>query len=447
MAEMTDRLPPYNLELEQDVLGAILFDPDVLDDVAEELDPDDFFRDSHQVIYRAILDLSRGPGAVDRDLLRERLLARDEIDRAGGDDYLAEMMVRMPVTYHAREYARIIHQKALTRRVIAACHDLLRDGYSNLVAAHELVGRAIDRMMDIEAARKWPGMRPIVESEAAVLAEILAIQRGEFVGLPTGLVDLDRLLGGLRPGQLVVVAARPSVGKTTLGLNLAWHAAAECGVPVYFASLEMDQDSLYKRLLLARAGVDGAAAARRGGLLRDDHDRIVHTADAIRAAFEGRFYLDDRSRSAAAIHAEARRLGGLGLAVVDYLQLVAPADEDLRANRQEQVANLSRRFKELAAVLKVPLVLLAQLNREVEKRADKRPVLADLRESGAIENDADSVVLIHREDYYAPEKNPGLAELIVAKNRNGPTGSVEVTYLRSRFQFVNKSPELGSPPY
>jgi replicative DNA helicase len=439
---LSDRLPPQHLEAERGVLGSILLDNEVMHDIVIFLRTQDFYRDAHQVIYAAIRELYEKNKGIDAVTLAEELKLRGQFDQVGGDDTLAEIVTSVPHAANGKYYAEIVKQKATNRQLIESATEIIRDGYSNQFTAQELLDSAERKIFSIaedNVRGETLEIKDVIQKAMDVIA-IRADSGGHSVtGLATGLVDLDDKTGGFHPGQLIIVAARPSMGKTALALNICDHAGINLGVPVLFVSLEMGYLEIGERLLCARSRVDGNKLRTGMGLGIDQMRQLGKAYTEMTKS--GRIFIDDTpARNMMQIAASARRIkrrSEIGLLMVDYIQLVD--SDDSRDSRQEQIAKISRRLKTLARELSVPVVALSQLNRAVESREDKRPRLADLRESGAIEQDADMVLLLHRPDYYDANDQPGMAELHVAKNRNGPTGSVTLTFLKNLMRFENSS--------
>lgn len=438
VASLLDRLPPQNLEAEEGVLGSILLDNEVIHDVVSKLKVEDFYRDTHQTIYRAMRDLYDLGKPIDGLTLSDELVKRGELESVGGDEALSEIVESVPHAANARYYADIVRQKAISRRLIECANEILRDGYSNTFTAEALLEKAEQKVFEIAGDQ--------IQGDTAELLHVLkqamdrieerTVAKHAVTGASTGFFELDDYMGGLQAGQLIILAARPSMGKTALALNFADHVGVNLKVPVLFVSLEMGRLELVERLLCARARVDGKKLRTGQGLGTREMSMLgkgyseMHTSQ---------IFIDDTpSRNMLQITANARRLKlrhNLGLIVVDYIQLVD--SEESRDSRQEQIAKISRRMKTLARELELPVIALSQLNRAVENREDRRPRMADLRESGAIEQDADVVLLIHRPEYYDPNDQPGIAEVIVAKNRNGATGTVKLTFLKNLTRFEN----------
>jgi replicative DNA helicase len=446
--ERGTRVPPQNIEAERGILGSILLENHVLDDVADMLHADHFSRPAHQLIYRAILRLHEsGVHGFDPVTIRDSLEKQNELKDAGGDDYLIELLESVPHAAHARYYADIVREKAIQRRLILACTEILHDAYDESSETEELLNQAEQKIFAIleqqEAGSKIE-LREILLDTFARIEERLERQ-GSISGLSTGFRDLDNQTNGLQPSELVILAARPSMGKTAFVLNLAEAVADRSQAAVVIFSLEQSKLELAERFLCMRGSLD-MHRLRKGQLDEDDHDRLQRSASELDKL---PIYIDDQAgRSMSQIGAICRRLkrkDDIRLVIIDYLQLIEP--EDKRAPREQQIAGITRRLKFLAKELAVPVVALAQLNRGVELRDDKRPRLADLRESGAIEQDADIVMFLHRPEMYDVEDHPGEAEVIVAKHRNGPTGAVRLTFKKQFMQFqdfVAAEPDMPS---
>jgi replicative DNA helicase len=437
--EAPDRLPPHNRDAERSVLGSMLRDNHVVADVCNIVRAEHFYADAHQRIFQAVttLCIDRGQPA-DLVTLANYLQQEKQIEDVGGYAYLAELWDAAPTAANAEYYAKIVRDKGMVRALIHASNEILRDAYDQTQPADELLGTAEHKIFEI--ANK--GIAGQTFSLHDVLAEAYdridhRLQRGHqtISGLPTGFVDLDEKTAGLQNSELIVLAARPSVGKTGVALNIARHLAVEEQVPVFFVSLEMSRIELAERLLCCQARVD-SHRLRKGALGSDDMDKLIAAGGVLRRA---KIFIDDSpAQGMLRIAANSRRLllrEGIKLVVIDYLQLIEP--ENRRDPRQEQVAQTSRRLKFLAKELKVPVLALAQVNRASEDRQDHRPRLSDLRESGSIEADADMVLLLHRPELYEPGQNEGTIEVIIAKQRNGPVGEVMLTFLKQYMRFEN----------
>ncbi|RPI79420.1 MAG: replicative DNA helicase, partial [Planctomycetaceae bacterium] len=411
------------------------------DDVADKLLPDHFYLDSHRRIYAVIKQLyDKGKHAFDAVTIAEALEKKGELQDCGGSDYLIEILESVPHAAHARYYAEIIRDKAIQRKLISACTDILRSAFDESLPTEDLLNLAEKEVFSIleqqESTEKLQLKEILLEAFDRIQKRMEL--RGAISGLSTGFRDLDAKTNGLQPAELVILAARPSMGKTAFVLNLAEAIAdrGKKGVAVF--SLEMSRHELAERFVCIRGRLD-MQKLRKGELDEHEHDLLMRTFQELS---ELPVFIDDQGgRSMSQINAICRRLkrrNNLGSVIIDYLQLVEP--EDKRAPREQQIAQITRRLKFMSKELEVPVIALAQLNRGVELREDKRPKLADLRESGAIEQDADIVMFLHRPEMYDPEDSPGLAEIIVAKHRNGPTGIIKLGFKRQFMLFEDFVP-------
>jgi replicative DNA helicase len=444
---LSDHLPPQNLEAERCVLGGILLDNEVLHDIAQFLTAADFYRDAHQTVFRAITDLYDQGKAIDAVTLAEELTRRDQYKLVGGDEMLLEIANSVPHAANARYHAEIVRQKSISRQLIQSSTEIIRDGYSNLYTAQQLLESAEQKIFTIAEDQIRGETHEIKDVLAKAMDLVIkrAEERHPVSGVASGFGDLDDFTNGFHSDQLIIVAARPSMGKTALMLNICDHAAINLRIPVLIVSLEMGNLEIGERFLCARSRVDGHKLRTGHGLDTRELNKLSRAFAEMQGA---PIFIDDTpARNMLQITAMARRLKlrqDLGLIVVDYIQLIDA--EDSRDSRQEQIAKISRRLKTLARELHVPVIALSQLNRAVESREDRRPRMADLRESGAIEQDADMVLLLHRPEYYDANDQPGIAEVIVAKNRNGPTGSVKLTFLKNLTRFENLASIAEPPP-
>ena len=435
-----DRLPPQNLEAERGVLGSVLLMNEVLDEVVEVLAADHFYTDGHRKIFSAIRRLyDNGTQAIDPLTLAEELDRHSQLDDIGGASYLEQVLESVPHAAHARYYAGIVREKWVQRQLIFACNEILSECYDGSNDPDDVLSAAeqrIFRILDDQGEPRKIEIKDILLDAFDRINE--RMENDEVIsGIPTGFPDLDQRLNGLQPSELVVLAARPSMGKTALVCNLAEGVAMEAGLGVLLFSLEQSNLELAERLLCIRSQVNSHRL--RSGTLDDDERKLLVHASA--ELSESPLFLDDQpGRTIAQITAVARRLqrrNGVRVVIIDYLQLIEP--EDKSSPREQQIALITRRLKALAKELSVPVIALAQLNRGVEHREDKRPRLSDLRESGAIEQDADVVMFLHRPEHYNPEDRPGEADVIIAKNRNGPTDSVTLTWIKESMRFTNFS--------
>jgi replicative DNA helicase len=432
----TERLPPQSREAERSVLGSLLRDNRVIDDVVQIIRADNFYADAHQRIFLAILALHERAVPVDLITLAEELRQRGEIDDVGGYAFLAELYDAAPTAANAEHYARIVRERALVRNLIHTSTEILRDAYDHVQPAEELLSEAEKRILAISESGLTGQTFTLEEALAEAYDRIDERASGDYqAGLPTGFTDLDELTAGLHPNELVIVAARPSVGKTAFSLSIIRNVAVDAKVPAFFVSLEQSRIELAERLICAQARVD-SHRLRKGTLTSDDMQKLLEAGSVLR---ECKLFIDDSpGQGMLRIAANARRLQKrerIRLVVIDYLQLIEP--ENRRDPRQEQVAQISRRLKGLARELKIPVIALAQVNRASEDRQDHRPRLADLRESGSIEQDADTVMLLHRPDRFEPGQHEGIVEVIVGKQRNGPVGEVTLQYVKQYMRYEN----------
>jgi replicative DNA helicase len=435
------RVPPQSLEAEESVLGGIMIDNAALDRVVELLQPDDFYRGTHRKLYRAMLDLSERSEPVDLITLSETLKARGELTEIGGASYLAELTERVPTAANIAHYAKIVRERSILRGLIEAATEIASRGYQASDDVDQLLDRAEQLIFGIQERKvKQAFTRTgdlVVETIRTI--ERLYEKKQAVTGVPTGFTDLDRLTAGLQPSDLIIVAGRPSMGKTSFCLNIAEHAAMRAGVGVGIFSLEMSKEQLAMRMLCSEARVD-LGRVRSGQLHDREFPRLAMAAGRVGDA---PIFIDDTPAiTVLEMRAKARRLkrdagAKLGLIVVDYIQLMRSAEG--RDSREQEISEISRSLKALAKELHVPVIALSQLNRQVESRSPPKPRLSDLRESGAIEQDADVIMFLYREEYYEKETDKkGIAEVIVAKQRNGPIDDVELTFLAQFTRFENR---------
>lgn len=440
---MNDRQPPQNLEAERGVIGSILMDGSVLVDVMTVVTAGDFYRESHQLIYQAAADLFEAGSQVDATLLAEELGRRGHLARAGGEDYLGECYGSVPHSANARLYAQIVRQKAMVRKLVEECTEIIRGAYANTQTAEELIADAERRVMAVGESAAVGESVTLYESSRRSMDRARQRRDGKLKGLESGLGNLDFIIGGFHPRKLYVLAARPSIGKSALAMNIAERIATEQQVPTLFVSLEMDHMELSDRFLCNAAGVDGDSL-RYPTRMADDQWRDLDYVVESRAKASKLVIDDPAHMTVSQFTANARRhkaRHGLGFLVVDYLQMLdgQPRKGELR---EQEVARVSRRLKAIAKELHVPVLALAQLNRAVESREDRRPRISDLRESGSIEADADVVMLLHRPDYYDPDDDPGMAYVLIPKHRDGPVGTVELCFDKEQQRFRDFNPEI-----
>ena len=441
---LLDRQPPCNLEAETCVLGSIILLPDVCDEVSMIVRPDDFYDDAHRILYEQMLNMHDNGRKIDVALLVDELKKANVFETIGGPAYIAKVANSVPNAAHAVHYAELIREHATRRKLIGAATEVLHDAYQSSLDAKTLINQAEQKVFGIMEGRGSANYFEIREVLMDAMDRIDARKNGKHTdgAVETGFLDLDNLLVGLHNSELIILAARPSMGKTAFALNITEYAAIETQKPVLFVSLEMSRIELADRILCSLAQIN-SHRLRNGSISKEDSRRLIEKANEVSQA---PLFIDDSpSRTVGEIAAAARRVmrrqGSLGLVVVDYLQLVEP--DNSNDPRQEQVAKIARRLKGLARELNVPVLCLAQLNRQAEASKDNRPRLSHLRESGAIEQDADVVMFVHREEYYRTgeerEQVSGEAEIIVAKQRNGPVGEVELLWHREFTRFVNKA--------
>ena len=431
------RLPPQNLAAEQSVLGCLLLENASLDEVADILHADHFYSDIHQLIYATIMGMRERSKVIDVVTLADELEERNQLTDAGGTPYLLEILETVPHAAHVKHYAEIVRDKWVQRSLTNACTEILTECYEGSDDTGEVLKHAEQKIFKIFEEQEMASritMQEIME-ETLDRINVRLGKEGNISGLSTGFVDLDRQTNGFQPAELVIIAARPSMGKTAFVCNIAeWVAGAGETAALIF-SLEQSKLELAERFLCIRAKLDGHRL-RKGLLEADERHALL---DASTELSQLPLFIDDSpGRTVAQIGAICRRLkrrNNLGLVIIDYLQLIEP--EDKKSNREQQIAQITRRLKGIAKENSLPVIALSQLNRGVELRDDKRPRLADLRESGAIEQDADIVMFLHRPDAYNPEDRPGLAEIIVAKHRSGPTGIVSLQWRRESMRFDN----------
>jgi replicative DNA helicase len=444
-----DRLPPQNLDSEQAVLGSILIDRDAIIEVADFLNPEDFYRQAHGRVFAAMLDLFEHREPIDVVTVAEALERAGELEAVGGPSYLSQLGNDTPTAVHVAQYGRIVERKALLRRLIQAAGRIAAIGYEDGPDIQEAIDRSEAELFAVSQRRAGDSFSPLrtLLHDAYDRLDYLHAHRGEIIGIPSGFPDLDLLTTGFQASDLIVLAARPSVGKTSLALNIAEHASVREGKTVGVFSLEMSKEQLVLRLLSSVASID-SQRLRSGFLEEMDFARI---APAMNALSEAPLFIDDTPAiSTMELRTKARRLQaerGLDLLIVDYLQLMQATTNSRDANRVQEVSEISRGLKSLARELKVPVVALSQLSRQPELRESAEPRLSDLRESGAIEQDADLVLFLWREkgdrDKSAREAETDgeIVNLRLAKHRNGPTGEIKLWFKKSQTRFVSYAAE------
>ncbi len=433
----TSYTPPASPEAEQSVLGAVLLRPEVLDQVGDLLSSDDFYREAHGRIYQAMLDLYRRGEPVDLVTVTELLKERGQLEGVGGPVFLVSLSEQVGFATNAQKYASLVHDKAVLRRLLDLTQTIAGECLSPVEDVGEFLDSAEHRIFQVAESKIRAGFRPLgqlVEKEIATLEAIWHRDKGRITGVASGFKDMDNLTAGFQNGDLIIIAARPSMGKTALALNIAFNAAYDDETPVAFFSLEMSKEQLVRRLLSSEGRID--ASHLRRAFLTDQEWRGIQ--EAAGRLIDAPVYIDDTpAATVLEIRAKARRLkaeGKLGLIIVDYLQLMRGRSDV--SSREQEISDISRSLKALAKELEVPVIALSQLSRKVEDRKPKIPELSDLRESGAIEQDADVIFFIYRDEIYnenSPEK--GLARVYLKKQRNGPTGGFNLAFLDKFTRF------------
>ena len=440
------RVPPHHLDAEKSVLGAMLQSPDSVMLAQESLKPEDFYDPAHKEIFDSMMYLTQQGRPVDLITLDEELNRRGRLDGVGGLDYLIELSQFVPTTANTGAYIRIIDEKSTLRKLINAASEITQKSYAAEEETSDILAEAEKHIYDITMRKGGELLQPIqsVLLDTYDRIEELARNKGKIEGVPTGYPDLDRMLTGMHPGEFILIAGRPSMGKTSIGMNIVENAAIRHGAKVAVFSLEMPAEQLVMRMLCSEAKVD-MQSVRRGTLTMEDWERLT---DAMVPIARSQIYIDATSGlSVPEMRSKARRLQmehGLDLIMIDYLGLMSGSGKF--NSRQEEVSGISRALKSLAQELRVPVIVLSQLSRANAGRSDHRPILSDIRDSGAIEQDADVVMFIHRESYYDPEtEKKNIAEVIIAKQRNGPLGTVELGWAAEYTQFVNLVGQNNAP--
>ncbi len=443
---LIERVPPQNIEAEQAVLGAMLIEKEAIARVTELLKGGDFYREAHRLIFEAMLDLYNRNEAVDMITVIELLKREDNLEKVGGIAYVTSLANSVPTAANVHYHAKIVEEKALLRQLIQTSTKIAALGYEGSEEVSQIVDQAEKMILEVSNRRIGGDFTPIksIVLDAFGKIEQLYESRGGITGLATGFKDLDRLTSGLQKSDLILVAARPSMGKTAFTLNIASNVAIREKKAVAFFSLEMSKEQLVQRMLCAEASID-SQKLRIGELEDDDWTKLINAADRLSGA---PIFIDDTAGiSVLEMRSKARRLKvehDLSLIIIDYLQLMQGSGGKGGENRQQEISEISRSLKGLARELGVPVVALSQLSRSVESRQVKKPMLSDLRESGSLEQDADIVAFLYREDYYNPDtENKNITEIIVAKHRNGPVDSVQLFFHKqfTRFADLTRMPE------
>lgn len=427
-------VPPHSIESEQACLGAILIDPGfALNEVLDLLIPDDFYKSSHQIIFRAMLDLNQESEAIDSVTLSEKMRENDQLEASGGVSYLASLTTTVPTSGNVKYYARIVKEKSQLRsmmKIASEIHEMASDGGDDVQSIVDRAERLIFSLAENRKTGTLLNMKDVLSHTIEIIEQRVK-NKGALTGLPSGFKDLDNMTYGFQKSDLIILAARPSMGKTALALNIASNVAIRAQKSVLIFSLEMSAQQLIQRVLASEARVD-STRLRDGYVEQRDWQKILM---AVNNMSQARIFIEDTpGLSYMDMRAIARRLKakeGLDFIIIDYLQLISPPGGSKSDNRQNEVSEISRNLKLLAREMDVPVFCLSQLSRAVESRSDKEPVLSDLRDSGAIEQDADIVSFIYRPEYYDRENEAlkGLAEVIIAKQRNGPVGKVKLTFM------------------
>lgn len=434
-----DRIPPHSIEAEQAVLGAILLEPETFSIASEALYPDDFYRVAHQRIFKAMSDLFNEGINIDPVSLTKKLSDANTLEEVGGTVYLTELASSVPTVANLKHYVDIVEEKATLRRLIRTATDIVTFSYENEGEVDDVLNEAEKSILEVANRSGSTDFKAIGDVLVNVYSNIekLTMTQGEVTGLPTGYRDLDRITSGFQRSDLIIIAARPSMGKTAFALNIAQNVATKTDENVAIFSLEMGAEQLVSRMLCAEGNID-SQRLRTGNLRDEDWNKL---AMAMGSLSKAGIYIDDSPGiRVSEIRSKCRRLKqerGLGMIIIDYLQLIQGSPGS-RENRQQEVSEISRSLKGLARELDVPLIALSQLSRGVEQRQDKRPMMSDLRESGSIEQDADIVGFLYREDYYDKEtEDNSKIEIIISKQRNGPTGTVELAFVKEFNKFVD----------
>lgn len=433
------KVPPHDIEAEQAVIGSMLTDKDAVADGVEVLKPEDFYRQDNQTIYEAIINLYNKAEPIDIITVKAELTSLGKFEAVGGLEYLAILPDKVPTTANVEKYIKIVEEKAILRNLIKASNELINLGYAETEEVDDIIEQAEKRIFEIAEGKNQKGYTAIKDILVESFAEIerLYNQKQPITGIATGFTDLDYKTAGLHNSDLILVAARPAMGKSAFALNIATNAAVNAKVPVAIFNLEMSKSQLVNRILCSEAMVD-SNKIRTGKIEEDDW---VKLATALGPLSEAPIYIDDTPGiSVSEIRAKCRKLKlekNIGLIVIDYLQLIRGSGKK-NSSREQEISEISRSLKILAKELDVPVIALSQLSRAAEARADHRPMLSDLRESGAIEQDADIVMFLYRDDYYNQDsEKKNIAEIIMAKHRSGATGTVELLWLGSYTKFVN----------
>ena len=441
--EDISRIPPHSVESEQSILGSIILDKDAIITVAETINPNDFYKEAHKIIYESMLKLNSNNEPIDLITLIEELRKEGHLDNVGGISYLTSLSTIVPTTSNVKYYANIVKEKSVMRQLIKASNEIINLGYDASTDVQEILDKAEKNIFDISQEKASDDIQPInvVLQDTFDMIERLCTEKSDVTGITTGFTDLNKKINGLQRTDLILLAARPAMGKTAFSLNLVQNAALKGDASVAVFSLEMSKEQLVQRMLSAQSNVE-LSKIKTGTLGESDWPRII---DAMAVLSEANIFIDDTPGiKISEIRSKCRRLKiekGLDLILIDYLQLME--GEGKNENRQQEIAKISRSLKILAKELDCPVVALSQLSRSPELRKDHRPILSDLRESGSIEQDADIVMFLYRDEYYHDDsEKKNIGEVIVAKNRHGETGSVELVWFGQVQKFADKVREI-----
>lgn len=441
--EDISRIPPHSVESEQSILGSIILDKDAIITVAETINPSDFYKEAHKIIYESMLKLNSNNEPIDLITLIEELRKEGHLDNVGGISYLTSLSTIVPTTSNVKYYANIVKEKSVMRQLIKASNEIINLGYDASTDVQEILDQAEKNIFDISQEKSGDDIQPInlVLQDTFDMIERLCTQKSDVTGITTGFTDLNKKINGLQRTDLILLAARPAMGKTAFSLNLVQNAALKGNASVAVFSLEMSKEQLVQRMLSAQSNVE-LGKIKTGSLGESDWPRII---DAMAVLSEANIFIDDTPGiKISEIRSKCRRLKiekGLDLILIDYLQLME--GEGKNENRQQEIAKISRSLKILAKELDCPVVALSQLSRSPELRKDHRPILSDLRESGSIEQDADIVMFLYRDEYYHDDsEKKNIGEVIIAKNRHGETGNVELVWFGQVQKFADKVREI-----
>jgi len=434
------KIPPNDIEAEQAVLGSMLTDKDAVISAIEVLKKEDFYREDNKAIFEAMISLYNRPEPIDIITVKDELLSIGKFDVVGGLEYLADLPEKVPTTANVEKYIKIVEEKSILRNLIRTSNELITLGYDETQEVNSVMDQAEKKVFDLMQNRNQTGysqIRDVLVDSFAQL-ERLYNQKEGITGVPSGFADLDLRTAGFHNSELIILAARPAMGKTAFALNIATNAATKSDVPVLLFSLEMSKEQLVNRVLCSEAMVD-SNKLKTGKIEENDWVKIV---EALGPLSEAEMYIDDTAGiSITEIRAKARKLKlekNIGLIIIDYLQLIQGSGNRRNGSREQEISEISRSLKILAKELDVPVIALSQLSRAAEQRSEHRPMLSDLRESGSIEQDADIVMFLYRDDYYNEEsENKNIAEVIIAKNRSGSVGTAEMLWMSSYTKFAN----------